>query len=84
MAGFTGTERILDVGSGLGGPSRFLAWRRGCRVSGVDLTAGFVRVAEILTRLTGIVGRVDYQRGDALDLPCPDESFDVGTRRIPE
>jgi SAM-dependent methyltransferase/predicted nucleic acid-binding protein len=77
LVGFTGTERVLDVGSGLGGPSRFLAWRYGCRVSGVDLTAEFCRVAEMLTRLTGLVGRVDYRQGNALDLPFDEMSFDV-------
>jgi SAM-dependent methyltransferase len=77
LVGFAGTERVLDVGSGLGGPSRYLAWHYGCRVSGVDLTAEFVRVAEMLTRLTGFVGRVDYRQGDALDLPFESESFDV-------
>jgi ubiquinone/menaquinone biosynthesis C-methylase UbiE len=77
MAGLTGAERVLDVGSGLGGPSRFLAWRYGCRVSGVDLTAEFCRVAVLLTELTGLTGRVDYRQGSALDLPFPAESFDV-------
>jgi SAM-dependent methyltransferase len=77
LVGFTGTERVLDVGSGLGGPSRFLTWRYGCQVSGVDLTAEFVRVAETLTQLTGLVGRVDYRQGSALDLPFEDMSFDV-------
>ncbi len=77
LVGFSGTERVLDVGSGLGGPSRYLAWRYGCRVSGIDLTAEFCRVAEMLTRLTGLVGHVDYRQGDALDLPFEDMSFDV-------
>jgi ubiquinone/menaquinone biosynthesis C-methylase UbiE len=77
LVGFTGTERVLDVGSGLGGPARFLTWRYGCRVSGVDLTTEFVRVAETLTQLTGLVGRVDYRQGSALDLPFEDISFDV-------
>ena len=77
LVGFTGTERVLDVGSGLGGPSRYLAWHYGCRVSGVDLTAEFVRVAEMLTKLTDLVGRVDYRQGNALDLRFEDMSFDV-------
>src|SRR6516225_5931210 len=77
LVGFAGSERVLDVGSGLGGPSRYLASHYGCRVSGVDLTAEFVRVAEMLTRLTGLVGRVDYRQGNALDLPFEDTSFDV-------
>src|SRR5215467_13388752 len=77
LAGFTGTERVLDVGAGLGGPSRYLAWRYGCRVSGVDLTAEFVRVAEMLTQMTGLTDRVDYRQGNALELPFADMSFDV-------
>ena len=77
LVGFTGTERVLDVGSGLGGPSRYLAWRYGCRVSGVDLTAEFVRVAEMLTQRTGLADRVDYRHGSALDLAFADASFDV-------
>jgi SAM-dependent methyltransferase len=77
LVGFSGSERVLDVGSGLGGPSRFIAWRYGCRVSGVDLTAEFVRLAEMLTRMTRLVGRVDYRQGNALDLPFEEMSFDV-------
>ena len=77
LVGFTGTERVLDVGSGLGGPSRYLAWHYGCRVSGVDLTAEFVRVAEMLTRLTRLVDKVDYRQGNALELPFESGSFDV-------
>jgi SAM-dependent methyltransferase len=77
LVGFTGTERVLDVGAGLGGPSRYLSWRYGCRVSGVDLTAEFVRIAEMLTRLTGLVDKVDYRQGNALALPFEETSFDV-------
>ena len=77
LLGLSGDERVLDVGSGLGGPSRFLAWRYGVYVSGVDLTAEFVRIAEMLTRRTGLEGLVDYRQGNALDLPFDDASFDV-------
>ena len=77
LVGFTGTERVLDVGSGLGGPSRYLAWHYGCRVSGVDLTAEFVRIAEMLTRLTRLTDKADFRHGNALELPFEDMSFDV-------
>jgi MPBQ/MSBQ methyltransferase len=77
LAGIKGGERVLDVGSGLGGPSRYLAWRYGCRVSGVDLTAEFCRVARMLTRRIGLEGRVDFRQGSALALPFDGASFDV-------
>lgn len=77
LVGFAGTERVLDVGSGIGGPSRFLASRYGCRVTGIDLTAEFVRVAEMLTRRTGLTDKVSYRQGSALDLPFEEMSFDV-------
>jgi ubiquinone/menaquinone biosynthesis C-methylase UbiE len=77
LVGFTGTERVLDVGSGLGGPSRYLAWHHGCRVSGIDLTAEFVRIAEMLTRLTRLADKADFRQGNALELPFEEMSFDV-------
>jgi len=77
LLGFRGGERVLDIGSGIGGPSRFLASRYGCQVIGIDLTAEFCRVAEMLTGLTGLTGRVSYRQGNALDLPFADMSFDV-------
>jgi SAM-dependent methyltransferase len=77
LVGFGGAERVLDIGAGLGGPSRYLAWRYGVRVSGIDLTAEFVRVAGMLTRHTGLAGKCDFRHGNALDLPFADALFDV-------
>lgn len=70
-------DRVLDVGCGLGGPSRFLAVTYGCRVTGLDLTAEFCRVAEMLARRTGLSDRVTYRQGDALAMPFPDGAFDI-------
>jgi len=69
--------RVLDVGSGLGGPSRAIAREFGCRVTGVDLTDEYCRVATLLAERSGLAHLVSYRQGDALDLPFPDASFDV-------
>lgn len=71
------TMHILDVGSGVGGPSRCLAMEFGCRVTGLDLTAEYCRVARILADRLGIGNLVSYKQGDALDMPFDDDSFDV-------
>ena len=39
LAGISSDAAVLDVGSGIGGPARFLAATYGCRVTGVDLSA---------------------------------------------
>jgi len=68
---------VLDIGSGLGGPARYLAKVCGCRVTGIDLTAEFVAAAADLTRRTGLTDRVDFRQGSALNLPFQDASFDL-------
>ncbi len=70
---------LLDIGSGLGGPARFLARRYGCRVTGIDLTPEYVQVAEALTRMVGLAGQVDFRAGSATALPFADASFDAAT-----
>ena len=70
------TDHILDVGSGLGGPARYMARRFGCRVSGVDLTAEFCDVARHLNALLGLEERVSIAHGDALAMPFGDGAFD--------
>ena len=66
---------LLDVGSGIGGPARYLARRFGCRVTGIDLTAEFVAVAKKLTARLGLAERVRFEQGDALALPFESGSF---------
>ena len=72
----TAGDHILDVGSGLGGPARYLARRFGCRVSGIDLTDEFCAVARHLTALLGLDERVSITEGDALAMPYDDAAFD--------
>lgn len=69
--------RVLDVGSGLGGPARVLASEFGCDVTGLDLTPEFVRSAAVLSEACGIGGTIRFQQGDATAMPFEDGSFDV-------
>src|SRR6185437_7904537 len=77
LAGITTEMSVLDVGSGIGGPARFLAATCGCRVTGVDLSAPFVDAARYLTERTGQGALVAFQTGNALELPFDTGRFDA-------
>jgi sarcosine/dimethylglycine N-methyltransferase len=77
LAGITADKSVLDVGSGVGGPARFLAASYGCRVTGVDLSEPFVDAARYLTERTGQSGQVSFQTASALALPFDDGGFEV-------
>ena len=77
LVGITADIAVLDVGSGVGGPARFLAATYGCRVTGVDLSEPFVDAARYLTERTGQSGQVSFQTASALELPFDDDSFNV-------
>jgi ubiquinone/menaquinone biosynthesis C-methylase UbiE len=67
--------RILDVGSGIGGPARFFAMEHQCKVTGVDLTEEFVSVARSLTRRTKLDHLVEFVQASALDLSFQADTF---------
>jgi ubiquinone/menaquinone biosynthesis C-methylase UbiE len=69
--------RLLDIGSGVGGPARYFAEKCGCTVTGVDLTPAFVAAATELSARTGLAGRTRFVEGSALALPFEDASFDA-------
>jgi len=73
----TEDSRILDVGCGIGGPARYLAHRYWCRVDGIDLTPELIETGRVLTERCKLADRVVLQVGNALDLPYPDQTFDV-------
>ncbi|CAJ1387189.1 unnamed protein product [Effrenium voratum] len=81
LLGIDDTVHCLDIGSGIGGPARYIASRTGCKVTGVELQADICEAGEQLTkRVTELKGKVDFQVGDIIQLSkskaIPDESFD--------
>ncbi len=69
-------DHLLDVGSGIGGPARYLADRFGCRVTGIDLTAEFCDAALRLTDIVGLQHLLAFHERNALAMPFEDGSFD--------
>ncbi len=71
--------RVLDIGSGVGGPARYFAEARGCRVTGIDLTPEFVQVANALTRRCGLADKAEFREANAAGLMFEDAVFDTTT-----
>lgn len=69
--------QVLDIGSGVGGPARTLAAEFGCRITGIDIAAEYCRAAEMLSDKVGLSAHVNFQCGNALDMPFGDAAFDV-------
>lgn len=68
--------RVLDVGCGIGGPSR-LAASYGAQVTGIDLTPEFVETATALTGRVGLGDHATFVTTPGETLPFEDGSFDA-------
>ena len=68
--------RLLDVGCGIGGPSR-LAATYDAQVTGVDLTPEFVDAATALTERVGLSETASFVATPGETLPFADGSFDA-------
>jgi SAM-dependent methyltransferase len=67
-------DRVLDVACGPGVVARLAARRAGAgQVTGLDINPGMVQLARSLPSELPI----SWQEGSALQMPFPDESFDV-------
>ena len=69
-------ERLIDLGSGLGGPARWIAANYDCHVTGIDLMPEYCEAARALTEAAGLSDRIDIHQGSALETPFADASFD--------
>ena len=70
--------KILDVGCGIGGPARYLAWKSGCTVTGVDIQESLVNAGNTVSQLVGLEEQVHLLPADVCDIPTPmDPPFDA-------
>jgi cyclopropane fatty-acyl-phospholipid synthase-like methyltransferase len=70
-------SRVLEIGSGLGGPARYLAQTVGCHVTALELQQDLHDLASELTRRCSLNERITHIRGDALTYPLPVGGFDA-------
>ncbi len=57
-------DKVLDIGSGLGGPARRVAQKTGAAVHGVDITRSYVEAAQFLTARSDLESLVTFEQVD--------------------
>lgn len=76
-----GRVRVLDAGCGVGGSSRHIARKfadvGGVEVTGVSLSDRQVASARARTTRAGLSDSVSFEVANAMELPFPDDHFDV-------
>lgn len=73
-AHLSNTSRVLEIAPGPGYLAVELVKLTGCRLTGLDISRSFVRMAAANARRAGL--RIDFEQGDAADLPFPAGQFD--------
>ncbi len=75
-AGVEDGKRLLDLGSGLGGPLCTIAGAFKIQGTGIDLLERNVKRATMLAVSRNVSDRVRFLRGNAVELPLQDKTFD--------
>lgn len=69
LLGLDESVHVLDIGSGIGGPARYISAKSGCRITGVELQEDICVAGRDLTaRVPGLADRVSFQVGDIISL----------------
>jgi tocopherol O-methyltransferase len=68
---------MVDVGCGVGGSSRHIAKKFGCKATGLSLSPYQIERAKGFTMQEGLSDRVNYLVADAMKMPFPENSFDL-------
>jgi len=69
--------KILDVGSGIGGPARYIANKTGAEITAIELQSDQNNLAKDLTKKCGLSNKVGHICGDILDYDFKNQTFDA-------
>lgn len=73
----TEAKSVVDVGCGIGGSSRHIARKFGCKAQGITLSPYQAARGNELAKEQGLADQASFQVADALDQPFEDNSFDL-------
>ncbi|DBA79597.1 TPA: hypothetical protein ACH3X1_008283 [Trebouxia sp. C0004] len=76
-AGIDQATEMVDVGCGIGGSSRHISKKFGCRAEGITLSPVQADRANSISQSQGLGEKVNYQVADALHQPFRDGQFDL-------
>ncbi|GFR45179.1 hypothetical protein Agub_g6567 [Astrephomene gubernaculifera] len=77
VAGVTQVRNMVDVGCGIGGSSRYLSRKFGCRATGITLSPKQAARANAISRAQGFEDKLDFRVADALSQPFDSGAFDL-------
>lgn len=77
LAALNAEMTVLDIGAGIGGPSRLIASQSGCRVICLEPSEELCRCARMLNRMTHLDERIEVHEGAAPPIPFADSRFDL-------
>lgn len=69
LLGLDASVNVLDIGSGIGGPARYISSKTGCAITGVELQSDLAQAATDLTqRIPCVADKVRFVCGDFTSL----------------
>jgi ubiquinone/menaquinone biosynthesis C-methylase UbiE len=75
--GVNSSWHVLDLCCGWGVPTRYVAGRLGCRITGVDIAQRSIDFAKKVTEGTDVEPLITYKQGSALELPIESRAVDL-------
>jgi len=75
--GLTEGMKAIDIGCGVGGPLRNIAKFSGAKIVGLNNNEYQVGRARRIAEQSGLAGQASYLKGDFMNIPVPEETFDA-------
>ena len=75
--GIHNKTKILDIGSGIGGPARYIASKTGAKITAIELQEDQNNLASDLTSRCGLSDKINHICGDILNYDFKSQKFDA-------